>query len=193
MKVPTLGVMIDVETLGQRSNAVAWQVAMIPWLLADPDADAGQPLHSYLGIEPQQQLIPARKIDASTLLYWMEQSDEARATMKLSDSTDFVELEAYMRHFISRFERITDGHEYEVWTRGNFDLPIIESLLEQLGMKAPWHFRSTRDLRTLMEVAGVDWKTIPEPHGFIKHNALWDCKFQITCYNEAMRVIRSRV
>lgn len=194
--IPTLGVMIDIETLGTKHDAIVTQVAMVPWLLGDPEAHAGHPLHSFLGIAPQmEQLIPPRRMDAGTILYWMGQPDAARAAFKQNDSTDFVELEAYMRHFVARFNAVTEGHEYEIWTRGNFDIPILESLLRQLGMPIPWakNFRALRDLRTLMVTAGVEVSDVPEPTGFVKHDALWDCKFQIACYNESMRQLRARV
>lgn len=182
--------MLDIETLGRGPDAVAWQTALYAVDASDPATLLDYPHHGYLPIQPQLDLIPPRKIDASTLLFWFKpEQNEARAQIaEECDSDDFQELGAVLRHFLRAFDRYTDGNDWELWTRGNFDVPIMESLLRQCGLPIPWanEFRRIRDLRTLEAITGISYKDVTHPVGFIKHRADWDAMFQLTHYAAMM-------
>lgn len=185
-----IGLMLDVETLGLKSNAVAWQSALYGWDMLDPDTILEHSHHQYLAIQPQ--LDAGREIAASTMLFWMkpEQAD-ALVNIQLCDSEDPEELGAMLRHLLRSFNRMTEDGTlaYELWQRGNFDIPIIESLLKLYGLPVPWTFRETRDLRTLEAISGVSYKDVPQPAGFIKHRADWDCLFQIKHHTACMAAL----
>lgn len=190
-----IGLMLDIETFGTGPEAVVWQSALFGFDLADPETILEFPHFQYLPIQPQLDLLPARKVDASTLIYWMKQGDDARLAIENCDSTDFDDLPSLMRHFMRAFDRMTDGgnKSWELWTRGNFDVPIMTSLLSQAGFVAPWqidgNFRNLRDLRTLEAVSGVSYKDVDQPVGFVKHRADWDCRFQIGHYAACMAAL----
>jgi hypothetical protein len=194
---PSVIVMLDIESLDIKPNAIVTQMAALGWHTEDPDAEFIQPVQSFLPIQPQQELIPARTIRGSTIIWWMKQESAARERFQESDGEDFDELMALGRHFVSRVQRMIDeaGPEgnYEVYARGpQFDVVVIESLLNQLGLKAPWKYDKVRDLRTLMALAGISTADVPQLAGQVTHDALWDCKYQKACYLEATRVLRSR-
>ena len=190
--------MMDIETLGKSPDAVVWQTALYAVDSSDPETILDQPHFQYVPIQPQLDLFPARKIDASTMLFWMRQAAENPVVadeIEACDSSDFEELPAVLRHFLRAFDRYTlnGAAEYELWTRGNFDVPIMESLLRQCGLVAPWTvgmgFRSIRDLRTLEAITGLSYKDVPPPIGYIKHRADWDAIFQLGHYSAMMRLI----
>jgi hypothetical protein len=191
--VPKLVLMLDVETLATTTSAVVWQSALYGIDSSDPTTLLDFPSHQYLPIQPQLDLLPARQIQADTLLFWMKpENAEARELMATEcDSPDFDELSAVLRHFNRALERYIDqsGGDYELWTRGQFDLPIMQSLLTQAGLPILWDFRKTRDLRTLESVSGVSYRDVPQPQGFIKHRADWDAIFQLSHWAACMKAL----
>jgi 3' exoribonuclease, RNase T-like len=189
---PDLALMLDIESLDLGPRSVITQIALFA-LDLEEDETIDTHLHSYLPIQPQLDLMPARTISASTLWWWMQQPDEARAAFEFSTSEDFNDLPVLMQHFIVQFERMTRGRTYQLWARGpQFDVVNVESLLRDCGLKAPWRHDSVADLRTVMREAGISSSDVEQPHGFIAHNAAWDCKFQLLCLREAQRKIRGR-
>ncbi len=188
---PNLGFMVDIETLGTSTESVVVQLAIQPWIMDDESVKIA-PMFYDIPIGPQLDMIPARSVSADTLGWWMKQSDAARESINFIGG-DFEELKASMLHMIRQFSVIANGQPYEVWARGpQFDIAIIESLLRQCGLSAPWEYNTVRDLRTLMALANLSSNDVPKPAGFVAHHALWDAKFQIDCYHEALRRLWSK-
>ena len=192
--VPTVGLMMDCETLGLKANAIVTQIALYAWDMEEekllPDS-----LHIHLPIQGQMDLVRPRTLDADTLAWWMKQSDDARAEFDRNVSDEFEELPILLRQFTRRFDKLTNGgkYEYELWANGpQADIVWVESLLNDCGMKAPWKYNRVRDLRTMLSLAGMSSKDVEKPEGYVPHNAAWDCKFQIRCHIEAKRRLRSR-
>lgn len=190
-KNPDVGIMLDLETLGRGPRAVVTQVAMVAFEIGNP-ARWVREVNEFLPIQPQLGL--RRDIDASTLIWWMQQSDDARSRFKYNEGHDLGELESIGRSIVRKFNSITqDGaRSYEVWARGpQFDAVILESLLVDLGLEAPWKYDTVRDLRTLMKLAGVDSDEV-DSTGITPHVALDDCKFQIRGYELAFKRMSAR-
>lgn len=192
---PTLGFMLDIESLDLGARPVITQIALYPFDMETeeliPDA-----LHQYLPMQPQLDLIPSRSISAETLAWWMDQSDDARAAFRYNLSDEFDELPLLMKQLVSRFNKLTRNGaiEYELIAKGpQFDVVAVETLLRDCGLKAPWRYDRVVDLRTLQRYAGVSSRDMDTPAGFIAHRADWDAKFQIEVYFEAKRRLRSRV
>jgi hypothetical protein len=183
----TVGLMLDIETLAIGSDAVVTQTALFGWDLDDPDTLLELPHFQYWPIQPQQELIPPRRIHADTLIFHTTVGTD----FSRNDSKDFDDLPSLARHFLRAFDRFTEGGKlpYELWARGMFDTVIMKSLLNQCGFDAPWDFRSERDLRTLEAISGVSYKDVPQPVGFIKHRADWDCNFQIRHHTACMKAL----
>jgi len=185
--------MLDCETLSLDARALVTQIALYPFDMETEELihDA---LHIFLPIQPQLDIIPARKISAETFVWWMQQNDDARQIFDHNIGDDFEELPILMRQLIRRFDKLTDKRNYELICRGpQADEVWVRTLLEDCGLRAPWRYDKVVDLRTLMRYAGLHTADIPEPQGFIPHRADWDCKYQIAQYLEAKRRLRSRV
>lgn len=191
---PSRVLMIDIESLALGTRPVITQVALLGYDLEEDELLDARHVQFY-PIDPQQQIIPPRRISASTLSWWMKQSDEARSRFDQSVSDDFAELPALARHLIATVNQLTDDGRinYEVVAKGpQFDVAALETLLEDLGLKTPWAYDKVRDLRTLLATAGINSKNVPKPQGFIPHVAYWDARWQLSQYLAARRRLAGR-
>jgi hypothetical protein len=187
-----IGIMLDTESLGLGAKCVVTQLALLAFDLDDPN--------EYLAMEEQYppitpQTILGREINGDTVLWWMKQSDAARAMFERNSGNDYPELIAVTQHFFDHIKTLTeDASEVEVWARGtDHDISIFKSLAQDLGMTLPWKYDSVRDLRTLMSAAGVGKHDVQMRVGLIPHHALSDCKYQLDCYIESQRRLRAAV
>lgn len=188
---PAMIVMLDIETLDLGPRPVITQVALLGYDLNEDELLDSSHVH-YYPIEPQQKIIPARTISASTIAWWMKQSDEARERFELSTAVDFEDLVALARNLVTVFNSLTRNGttNYELVARGpQFDVVAVETLLTELGLEVPWDYRKVRDLRTMLAMAGLNEKNIAKPIGFIPHVAYWDSRYQIVQYLEAKKAL----
>lgn len=186
---PRRVLMLDIESLALGTRPVITQVALIGYDLDEDELLDARHVQFY-PVDPQQQIIPPRRIMASTIAWWMKQSDEARSRFEQSTSNDFAELPALARHLISVFNQLTDNGRipYELVAKGpQFDVAAVATLLEDLGLESPWDFRAVRDLRTLVATAGINEKNVSKPAGFVPHVAYWDARWQLNVYLAARK------
>lgn len=126
--------------------------------------------------------------DSSTVEWWSKQSVEAQAAFGSP-----IPLKSALGHFTEFWDQHgTDDDYVRFWAHGpHFDEQILAACYRAVGLPVPWHYRAPRDLRTMLEAAGMDPKTgIPE-FG-TEHNALDDAKAQALGVIEAFRRLRVR-
>ena len=134
--------MIDLETLSLRNNAIIMQIG---WALFDPNIMGGVNDSGAFSLNPKEQMKIGRELDYSTFEWWMKQTYPAREALLKHVSADTMPelLDAFVSHF--EWEKI-EG----VWANGIlFDLAILVNLFEQYDRDVPWHYRSPRDFKTL--------------------------------------------
>lgn len=186
---PDMIVSIDIESLALGPRPVITQIAMLGWDLQEDELMETRHVQ-YYPIEPQQQIIPARRISASTIAWWMTQPDEAREKFKYSTETEFEDLAARLRNLITVFNQLTDYGKanYEIVAKGpQFDIVAIETLLEECGLTVPWAYDRVVDLRTMLRRSGINPRNVAKPAGCIPHVAFWDARWQISQYLAALR------
>lgn len=186
---PDMIVSIDIESLALGPRPVITQIAMLGYDLQEDELLENRHVQ-YYPIEPQQQIIPARVISASTIAWWMSQPDEAREKFKYSTETEFEDLAARLRNLVTVFNQLTDYGKanYEVVAKGpQFDIVAIETLLVEVGLAVPWEYDRVVDLRTMLKRAGINAKNVAKPAGCIPHVAFWDARWQISQYLAALR------
>ena len=114
-------------------------------------------------------------MDPSTVIFWLRQGDSARHSVAYNGQ----DIRKVLQDF-SDWIKETCRHE-DVRPYGNsnsFDLPKIETAMERIGMKTPWHFINVRCFRTMRAMyPGVEYN--PAEKGDGAHNALQDAKFQV--------------
>jgi hypothetical protein len=182
--------MVDIESLALGPRPVITQIAMLAYEL-ESDELLDDRFVQYLPIEPQQQIIPPRRISASTIAWWMKQSDEAREKFELNTGTDFEDLVAAIRGLIAAFNRLTHNgtRNYEISAKGpKFDIVAIETLIEELGLEVPWDYWRVTDVRQDLRRALIKDKSVPKPKGFVPHVAYWDSRWQIEMFLAARRL-----
>ena len=189
-----VGVMIDVETLGNADDGVVWQAAVVPFDLDDPDTESLAAWQCYFPIDPQ--IAKGSTVDASVIEFWMFESQEARQKMKGNISGGEVLLDSRIREMFRVIKGIVDAATtYEIWVRGaDYDLPKIRKLFKLAGISheaLPWDFWAVNCLRTLTKQAGVKKDSVPKPRDFVEHSAYSDCKWQIRQYAAAQRALGS--
>lgn len=159
-------VMIDIETMGKGSFSAIVSIAAVRF-----DFRTGKSSESIeMSVSLQSCLDAGLKVDASTVVWWMEQNDEARRALlsnsQISISTALDALNAF----------ITDKDK--VWgNSARFDLGLLENAYNMLKKPIPWKYYNERDVRTLVAFAPNVKKEYPRAG--IAHNALDDCKHQI--------------
>jgi exodeoxyribonuclease VIII len=167
--------MIDLETWGARSGCAIGAIGAVFF-------DKGQLLEEfYVRVDLASCLEAGLKLDHSTVLWWMQQSDAARAQMcdpKLSRQPLGAALGQLSDFLIMTCIADTKGpgeDNLRVWGNGaSFDNPILVAAYEAAGMHAPWRFWNDRCYRTMKSQA----PHVKMPRTGTHHNAIDDAKSQ---------------
>ena len=135
-------IMIDLETMGKNKNAPITQIGAVAF-----DREHGTILRRlHLFVALQSSVDHGAKMDVSTVLWWMEQSEEARAGFKMPAlplPNALLELSRWMT-------LCGDVDERNVWGNGaTFDNVILLSAYQTCGLFVPWEFWGDRCYRTL--------------------------------------------
>jgi DNA polymerase III epsilon subunit-like protein len=158
-------VMIDIETMGTAKNAAIISIGAV---LFNRESVFDE---LYVNIDLQSCMDAGLKLDASTIMWWLGQSNEARESLKaqrftitraLGDLTDFL-------------NRHVTASKVLAWGNGaDFDISILDSAYKAVGQDAPWKYYNIRCFRTVKNIFG------PVQIGEIgvAHNALDDAKWQ---------------
>ena len=139
----TPAISIDIETLSTRADAA---IASIGACRFDPHGDwIGDIFHVHVSLTNCQR--HGLAIDAGTVLWWLNQGDDARRTL-IAGQEDAAPLITALDAFADFIRG--SGAEPDIWVNGaSFDLPILAHAYRVTGMPTPWHFWQERDLRTL--------------------------------------------
>lgn len=164
-------VMIDLETFGTRSNSVIVSIGAVAF---DPcSAAIGDRFHHAIDVRTATNR--GLKIDSSTVLWWVEQSAEARSALvdkvKRASSLEWV-----LSQFSSFLLRVA-GSQYQVkdalvWGNGaDFDLALLQQAYEAIGQEKPWKYNASRCYRTMRSEFGIEADYVKPA---LAHDALED-------------------
>ncbi|WP_165744301.1 3'-5' exonuclease [Pseudoalteromonas sp. Z9A6] len=167
-------VMLDIETTSKAPDAAIISIGAV--FFNPITGNIGAEFYQVIDLEDAMQY---GQVDASTLQWWMRQSDEARAifndkdTMPLKDA--LLELNDWLYQIEGYKNRI-------VWGNGaTFDNVILSNAYTVTKMTKAWHFSNDRDVRTVVDIGrrllGIDPKKSNKFTGE-PHNALDDAKHQ---------------
>jgi len=167
-------VMIDLETMGKTFNAPILQFGGIYF-----DRHTGElkdQLQININLEGSMSL--GFTPDASTIKWWMGQSDEARKSILKDPEYNCYNAIHKINDFLKNVKNI--------WSHATFDYVILMNHLNKIRLKPSFHYRSARDIRTLINLAGYSHDKKNKNKG-TKHTSIDDCKFQIEycvkCFN----------
>lgn len=161
--------MVDLETWGTESMSAISSVGAVEFNLAT--GETGKEF--YVNVDLQSCLDLGLKVNASTIMWWMRQEEDARKAMMNNPIYITNAL-----HEFSKFIESCGGKNCELWGNSNrFDLGILNDAYSKNFSPIPWDFRKERDVRTLVSFR-PEIKDQTLVIG-IAHNAVHDCYHQI--------------
>lgn len=180
-------IMIDLETMGSTPNGAIAQIGYAVFDADDADADIIEA--RSLNVDIASSMKAGMPLDASTIKWWLEQSEAARKglfdpkPMTLMNAIGALG-EAYRLH-----------KPVATWAYPtSFDIAILEAAHKYIGFEVPWHYRTVRDARTLIaqviDRSELDGLSVS---GATVHDGRNDCINQIRWLMEAKRRLKIEV
>lgn len=157
--------MLDLETMGVNPDAAITAIGAVMF-----DLETGELGDTfYRVIDLATAVDRGGVMDASTVLWWMQQSDEARRIYTTQGGDYLLALEDFAGFCYHR-------QPTDVWGNGAmFDNAILARAYQRAKMPQPWSFRADRCFRTFKALFPCD----PPPREGVYHNALDDAIFQV--------------
>lgn len=183
-------IMIDLETAGIGPTAPIAAIGAVRFNL-DGTPMEGPDNEFYVAVNLVGQTTP----DASTMYWWLKQSDEARAAFcKGENGLSLLSALWKLRHWLAgplEHRRVMDLNlpvvfEGELWIRGDRDSVWLDEAHKRLNIPLPYKYNKVRDQRTMVQF-GAD-RGVDIPWAETAHNALLDAKNQVECLQAVMKV-----
>ena len=169
--------MLDIETLGTSYGSVVTQIGLL--YFDRYSGKTGESLKINLNIS--DQLKSGLKVSADSLAFWFAQPKRTF----LENTVTLLKGLQLVRDFT--FSK----SDLKVWAHATFDFPILEALYKITGQGFPFQYRRLRDIRTLVDLSGIDYKKEIKGEGVgdpKTHDALEDCYYQVKyctmCFNK---------
>lgn len=157
-------IMLDMETLGTRADAVIISIGAV---MFDFDTGVIDDEGFYASVSIDSNTTAGRHISESTLVWWIGQSEGAKRVFNEPKITLTAALEGFSDWA---------GADNTVWSNGaDFDIPMISHAYSTHDLETPWKFFNTRCYRTYKNLPGAP-KMVDKPK--IAHHALYDAKAQ---------------
>ena len=168
-------VMLDLETMGVGSDAAIIAIGAVEFDLHA--GTLGQEFYKVVDLE--SSVAAGGTISPSTVLWWMKQSDAARAAFLREGE----QIDKALTQF-SWWVRNSSDTGVNIWGNGAaFDNVVLRTAYQRLGRKPPWDFGQDRCFRTIRaEFQKVELETTGTAH-----NALDDAKYQARYLIEVLR------
>jgi exodeoxyribonuclease VIII len=163
-------IMIDLETMGTGSDAPIISIGAVAF-----DGKGVDIRGFYKSVDLQSAVAAGAVIDPNTVMWWMQQSDEARAALLTADTVDIVSaldaLDGWIVNVTGSKPETLSG----VWGNGaSFDNVIVAETYKRLQRSLPWPFWKDRCYRTVKSM----FPTVPMVRSGTHHNALDDARTQ---------------
>lgn len=129
-------IMLDIETMGVTPGTVILSIGAVEF-------GDGKIISRFEKIiDVQSSLDAGCHIDASTLMWWMQQTNKARAQFKKKG----VPLAAALQYFAFW----VDDQDCEMWGNGvGFDNVLLRSTYAMCNLDAPWEWWNDKCYRTV--------------------------------------------
>lgn len=176
-------IMIDIETIGDRMDSVILSISAV---LFNMNGDISERVFDkYIDID--SSIRAGAKVTCHTFLWWLGQSEDARQTQISATRFDLAEvLAAFTRWYNEHC--LYNNTELNVWGNGSkFDLGIITSAYESLGLKVPWKPWVEHDVRTVVRFNPEIKKAMKQDFQGVEHKGIDDCKHQIRYLIEILK------
>lgn len=166
MSKKSVDIMVDLETMGVNSDAAIVSIGAVAF--TDKVEDS-----FYTVIDLQTALDAGASVSASTIYWWLTQSQEARAA--IYQQKDHVSI----LHALTKFSNFCAKYNIlGVWGNGaNFDNTLLENAYRSQGLTKPWPYWADRCFRTVKSL-NPPLSDDELPRVNIAHHALYDATWQ---------------
>jgi len=161
--------MLDLETMGKASGCAIISIGAVAFDLEEQKLGS----EFYVNVDLQSCMDAGLTVDASTVMWWLSQSDGARSA--LADSP------IHLVEALSRFDKFISlatfgAGSVRLWGNGAaFDNVILSAAYSATGRTPPWMFWNDMCYRTMKSsFIGSD----AERSEGVQHHALDDAKWQ---------------
>lgn len=154
-------IMLDLETMGTGPDAAIIAIGAVRFDISQGVTDT-----FYTVVDLADSVRSGLRMEPATVLWWMQQSDAARAQFQQKGLT--------LGDALDKFSAWV-GDRAKVWGNGAaFDNVVLATAYAKTGRAAPWRFWDDRCYRTLKSLhPGVKLQRVGE-----HHNALDDARSQ---------------
>lgn len=162
-------IMLDLETFSTDVNAVVVSISAVEF-----DYETGEIGREFeMGLNINEQTANGGVIDGDTVMWWLEQSDEARAKLLNVISCPIIDVLKEFNTFC------TEVAPERLWGNGStFDNVILRQLYKRCKVDFVVPFWADADVRTIVSIFNIDKREFV--FAGVPHNGIDDCKFQIT-------------
>ena len=160
-------VMLDLETMGNGPQAAIIAIGAVEFDI--PAQQVGERFYTVIDLE--SAVACGGVMDASTVLWWLKQSDAARAAFDRGGDHIAVALQQFAGWMENRAKR----DDVRVWGNGAaFDNVILASAYRRNGTAQPWQFWNDRCYRTVK----AQHPAVKMQRNGTHHNAVDDAESQ---------------
>lgn len=168
--------MIDLETMGNNPDA---PIIAIGAVFFNPlTAVTGAEYYASVSLSSEMEL--GAKPDAGTIIWWMKQSQAARAAVCDNKSVSISLALLELNKFIAK--NSPNSRHMKVWGNGSsFDNVILRQSFKRTNLEFPSPFWNDSDVRTIVMLGreiGFEPKRDMTLEG-VAHNALADARHQV--------------
>jgi hypothetical protein len=178
-------VMVDIETLATKTNAVIPQISAVRFCPI-----TGETFDEFdIKISIQSCLDLGLIIQESTLKFWLRQEDDAREVV-LNPKNKLVEfdIKSALTAFRMFLSNCGGGSNVKLWGNGpSFDASKLKYCYDAIKETTPWKYYNERCVRTIVAF-NPEFKNTLEFTG-IKHNGIDDCKHQVKYVSQTLNSI----
>lgn len=174
-------VMLDLETMGNKSNTAIVSIGAVEFNMKT--GETGREF--YKVVDLQSCLDAGLKVQASTIYWWLMQSEAARK--RICSDCELIQK------VLGNFNRWMQDcvKDVKIWGNGaRFDIGILEDAYAACYIQTPWNFRSEMDVRTL--VAFAPEVKANTPFTGVYHDPIDDCKHQIKYCVEIWNMLKTQ-
>lgn len=176
-----MDIMINIETMGAKDDAAILSIGAA--IFNENGVSSDKIFYRVISLEHNLDI--GRTVDASTIMWWLEQSEEARAELSKGSGT----LHAAMMN-LYEFVQMNLTKKGNVWVNGAmFDFRILRNAYMQMGTTPPWRWNQECCMRALRRIEKylpasvniVTWdstRKLAEKNNKVAHNALEDALLQ---------------
>lgn len=160
-------VMLDLETMGTTPGCAIVSIGAVQFDL--DKATLGNKFYTSISLKSCVDV--GLLTNPNTIMWWMDQSVEARAKLK----TDVVNLSSGLQLF-SNF--MAQNQLTIVWgNSASFDCSILAACYDKLNLPTPWEHWNEKCYRTMVKLFPMNKL---KKNALKAHDPIYDCEYQIS-------------